>query len=104
MATQGERRALYFLGAVALLGAGTRAWRGRRVDVDTTALTRQIQAVDGRERAGKSSGRVGRSAKKAVRPPEDRSVKPAGNQPVDLDVARESDIEKLPGIGPALAK
>lgn len=100
MATQGERRALFFLAAVALLGAGTRAWRGRSVDVDTTALEKQIAEVDGL--SGERVGRLKRSrvASKPTRPPAD----PPTRQPVDMDIATADEIEKLPGIGPALAK
>ena len=93
MATQGERRALYFLAAVALLGVGTRAWRGRRVAADTTGLTKQIEAID--SAAPRVAGR--RSRKPATRDPQ-----PVAR--IDLDSAPAPDIEKLPGIGPALAK
>ena len=92
MATQGERRALLFLAAVALLGAGTRACRARRVSVDTGAVDRQIALVDG------SAGRQVAAASPrshAARPPRD---------PVDMDAANAADIETLPGIGPALAR
>jgi competence protein ComEA len=93
MATQGERRALFFLAAVALLGAGTRAWRGRHVAVDTTGLTRQIEAIDS-VKPRNSGRRPRKAAASAPEPP----------TPIDLDTASASDIEKLPGIGPALAK
>ena len=92
MATQGERRALFFLAAVALLGAGSRAWRSRSVPADTTALAQQIEAVD---------GAAGRQASK---PRRTKAADPSTRQPVDVDVAPEAEIEKLPGIGPALAK
>ena len=93
MATQGERRALFFLAAVALLGAGTRAWRGKAVPVDTTAITLQLEAIDAAQ--VRSAGR--------------RSRKPAASNPqpateVNLDTASAAEIEKLPGIGPALAE
>ena len=47
MATQGERRALLFLAALAILGAGTRLWRSKRPPAEsTTTLDAQIAAVD----------------------------------------------------------
>jgi competence protein ComEA len=93
MATQGERRALFFLAAVALLGAGSRAWRGRSVAVDTTALTTQIEAID-------SVALRGRTRK--ARNPATRDPRPVTR--IDLDTASAAEIEQLPGIGPALAK
>jgi competence protein ComEA len=88
-----------FLAAVALLGAGTRAWRAKRVSVDTTGLDRQIEAVD--------SARPGRAKRPgSTRSPQfaARNPQSAPRQPVDLDSASPDEIEKLPGIGPALAK
>jgi len=93
MATQGERRALLFLTAVALLGAVTREWRGRHVAVESAGLTRQIAAID-----SVGSRTVGRKPRK----PATRILQPAAL--VDLDTASAADIEKLPGLGPALAK
>lgn len=83
MATQGERRALIFLAGLALLGAGTRALRARRPVSPTRAIDQQIEAID--------------SAKKPSR-------RESARGPVDLDVASAPEIEKLPGIGPSLAK
>jgi competence protein ComEA len=100
MATQGERRALVFLAAVALLGAGTRVWRAQHAAVDTSGITRQLEAVDGL--AGR---RPIKSRKTPAAQPADVSPRqPVDRQPVDLDVAPAAEIEKLPGIGPALAK
>ena len=91
MATQGERKALGFLAAVALLGAGTRACRARRPPVPGAAVEAQIAAVD--------------SAKSLPRRLKSREpANPPTRQPVDLDIASASEIERLPGIGPALAK
>src|SRR4051812_16334908 len=91
MATQGERRALTFLAAVALLGAATRAVRARRPIIPAGAIEAQIAAVD----SAKGSPRRG-----GIRKPADRPSR----QPVDLDIASAEEIEKLPGIGPSLAK
>ena len=99
MATQGERRALIFLAAVALLGAGTRAVRSRKVVVDTAGLTKQIEAVD--SLAGNRESGIGNRRRKP-KPPQSRTE--AGDSPIDLDQASAEEIEKLPGIGPALAK
>src|SRR5437868_3303431 len=86
MATQGERRALFFLAAVALLGAGTRVLRARRPAPPAGAIDQQIAAIDSiRSRPSGRGSRV-----------------PA--TPVDLDAASAEEIEKLPGIGPSLAK
>jgi competence protein ComEA len=107
MATKGERRALWFLAAVALLGAGTRAWRARHIDVSNPGLDDQIQAVD-------SIGAVPRRpsrrkppnppTRQPANPPTREPTNPLPSQPVDLDFASPGDIEKLPGIGPALAR
>jgi competence ComEA-like helix-hairpin-helix protein len=89
MATQGERRALFFLAALAVLGAGTRLWRSKRPLVNDSTLDAQIAAVDS---APSKRGRIRRSAG------------PPTRQPVDLDIASADEIERLPGIGPSLAK
>jgi competence protein ComEA len=101
MATPGERRALLFLVAVALLGAGTRAWRAKRAPVANRQLDGQIEAVDSLRISGSTDRRIGRSRKRAesANPPIRQS-----DNPVDLDTAPADEIEKLPGIGPALAK
>ncbi len=95
MATPGERRALMFLVAVALLGAGTRAVRSKRAPVPNAALDEQIIAVDSAKARPRSTGR-GRQKQ----PP----ANPLPPVPVDLDTAGAAEIEKLPGIGPSLAK
>jgi DNA uptake protein ComE-like DNA-binding protein len=95
MATQGERRALIFLAAVALLGAGSRAWRARHVHVPNEALDQQLKAVDS---AGSSRG-FGKSRRKQ---PAIEHPPPAAK--VDFDLASAAEIERLPGIGPSLAR
>jgi competence protein ComEA len=119
MATKGERRALLFLAVVALLGAGTRAYRARRDAVPTGDLDRQIGAVETSATRGRKGGR-GSSLRKRGRPskPDRRSgsgeFAPAARlaEPyparstsrIDLDAATPTDIERLPGVGPAIAK
>jgi competence protein ComEA len=96
MATQGERRALLFLAAVAVLGAGARACRARHAEVDTTAIAGQLQAVDSAKGRRRNSSRAPRQS------PPVREAPPADR--VDLDVASAGEIEQLPGIGPSLAR
>jgi competence ComEA-like helix-hairpin-helix protein len=100
MATQGERRALYFLAAVALLGAGTRACRARRPAAANAVIDEQIAAVDSLGARGPVQRRRVRST--ATRNPTPRNPTPVSR--VDLDVATAGEIERLPGIGPSLAR
>jgi competence protein ComEA len=108
MATQGERRALMFLAGVALLGAGTRAWRAQRPPVPSTQLDQQIEAVDSvRINGSKKKGRARKPPKAASKPDtaaarHDLALVPTVR--IDLDLAPAPEIEKLPGIGPALAR
>jgi competence protein ComEA len=117
MPTKGERQALVFLAAVALLGAGTRACNARHEVVPTVDLDRQIGAVETSTR-GRKAGRgfSARTRGKASKPdssrdssgfrPAARSAKPhpaSSASRVDLDTAPPAEIERLPGIGPALA-
>lgn len=97
MATKGERQALLFLAAVAALGAGTRMYRARRPPVDDRDLAAQIAAVDS------AAGRPTRSKRrtKPVRRPDTSLTLPSR---IDLDTAAAEAIERLPGIGPSLAK
>jgi competence protein ComEA len=98
MATKGERQALLFLTAVALLGAGTRLYRSRRVGGDMSGVESQLGAVD--------RARTERPAKKSRRASSRASAAPAidsAPRQVDLDRAPATEIERLPGIGPALA-
>src|SRR5438034_7498737 len=67
MATKGERQALLFLAAVAILGAGARACRARQVIPATGDLDRQIGAVESSAPRGRKGGR-GLSVRKNARP------------------------------------
>jgi competence protein ComEA len=127
--TGGERSALRWLLAVAVIGAGSqllRNWRhsGAISPVEREALSRQLLAVDSAQRAGRRGTRAGRGrTRAAVRgavadstagagTPTHRRARLHGNdwraqQPtlerVDLDQADSAALERLPRIGPALA-
>jgi competence protein ComEA len=119
MATKGERKALLFLAAVALLGAGTRACRVRHDAGPTGDLDRQIGAVESSSARGHKSGRAAPARERSRVTRVDRAGDSVGvplaiglgqseaNPPrtrLDLDVAPAADIERLPGIGAAIAK
>jgi DNA uptake protein ComE-like DNA-binding protein len=113
--TPAERKALLFLSAVGLLGAGARVAADRVPGRDAAstqhALARQLAAVD-------SAREARRSGKKAAKRPPKRAprgragtTKPSGAAaagaefatPIDVDVADSAALDRLPGIGPALA-
>jgi DNA uptake protein ComE-like DNA-binding protein len=97
MPTANERRALWFLAIVALSGSVVRVLRARSSaghDAPADAqIARQLARVD--------SARNRRSAPKPARRLPPRVV--ASPELVDLDRATVTEIEQLPGIGPALA-
>jgi len=100
--TKGERQALLFLAAVALLGAGTRCYRARRPTPDPAGVDHQLAALDS---AGRFTREKKSKRKKQPTPPRDTASAPLiTSGKVDLDFASVGTIEKLPGVGPALAK
>jgi competence ComEA-like helix-hairpin-helix protein len=99
--TPSERKALWFLAFVALSGSAVRAWRSQAAAppaTDSAALARQIQRVDSARDARTDRPRGSRA--RAAPKPETTQL----SEPVDLDRATAEDIERLPGIGPALAQ
>lgn len=124
MPTPAERRALLFLTAVGLLGAGVRVARAvgerppvpaaaeRAVAAQQAAIDRAAQRRDSarRERERRRSRGWG-EARQAERDakagrPRARSAPATGglpDRPVDVDVATAAELERLPRIGPALA-
>ncbi len=119
MPTPGERKALLFLGAVVVLGAGARGAAVLRSDKPPDAAARraldaQIEAVDSarqhiasrkkgrkkgkgrRTKATESSGAAGATAPTIP----DEPVVPAI---IDIDIASAAEIETLRGVGPVLA-
>ena len=117
MPTPAERKALFFLAGVILLGASVRVVRAARddgaADASTRqALSRQLAAVDSakRDERGPRASRRGKGGGGARRRQEQAAVAPRADSSttstplIDLDVAPESEIEKLPRIGPVLAR
>lgn len=139
MPTPAERRALFFLSGLLLLGAGARTISARSsaqeplTAADSAALQGQLQSVDS-ARARSKKPRTARSRKRKEevkgpgvapgmgissdpvrrepiyiseapsRPRRGSSPKPGGGAPVDLDRAGAAEIERLPRIGPVLAR
>lgn len=121
MPTPAERRALLFVATVAALGIGVRGCRAvSRPEApldDREALARQIAAVDsvvasgGRRRPtakrGAPAASVATSQSVGLPPPRSRASAPATTSStplsVDLDRASAEELDRLPGIGPALA-
>jgi competence protein ComEA len=101
MPTPNERKGLLFLALVALSGTGVRVWRAKLpppTHSEAAALDRQMGRVDSARIAKRSKARVPRSKAKVSGPA------PLDSQPIDINAASASQIEALPGIGPALAK
>lgn len=124
MPTPHERTALAFLAALALLAAGVRAVGVRRFETDVAqasgaraadnaraalALAAQQAAVDSAASAPKRRRPRARTntstspAPRAVPPPAARQpVTPL--PPVNVNRASANELERLPRVGPALAK
>lgn len=119
MPTPGERQALLFIAAVAALGIGVRSCRALRPaagDRDANAaLAAQISQVDSaiasggaRRRAAADPDRRTTTARTPSGSPPDRPrnpppAEPVASRPVDIDLATAEELDRLPGIGPALA-
>ncbi len=116
--TPAERQALLFVAAVAALGVGFRGFRSLRADdVSPSAqasLATQLRQVDSAITSGgaararrpkpaetprEASGGRPRPSKAAGTRDDERGLR----EPLDLDLAGAEDLDRLPGIGPALA-
>src|SRR5206468_1538088 len=124
MPTPAEKKALLFLASVALLGASVRALRAigtieRRPPSDSRALEAQLSAVDSARRVKQAKGPRGKARGRHRLPPDTLSGsdviaerrspngKPHAALPlsrIDVDLATASQLDVLPGVGPALAR
>jgi DNA uptake protein ComE-like DNA-binding protein len=108
MSLQSDHKALVFIAAVAILGAGVRVVRAAgRGDGPTAqpALERQVQSADSASRAGR--GGKGKARKPARRPVADSiSRKPSAPRSgkLDLDIATAVQLDSVPGVSTAMAK
>lgn len=127
--TPGERKALLFLGTVALLGAAVQLRPGDAAlapsPAELSALERQIGATDSAASADDAK-RAPRSKRAPRRPPaadlrpqpeplpsaappptlrsaQGRLPNAQPPTPLDVDRATAAELEALPGVGPALA-
>lgn len=134
MSLRPDQKALVFLGAVAVLGAGVRvsraASRGDASPTEQAALDRQMAAADSAANAGRavggarrSTGRAGRRSARTREWSDSASSADTGqgepsrkkgreprtgpgyiNGKLDLDVATAAQIDSLPGVTPTMAK
>ncbi len=119
MSISSEHKALVFVGAVAVLGAGVRVARARGGDAPAVqpALEHQIQASDSSKNAKSQKG----SRKKSSQPVDSsraaaaapkRAAHGAGpldrpgyiNGKLDLDVATAAQLDSLSGVTPTMAR
>jgi len=132
MPTAAEKNALYFLAAVALVGGGARAVANtrfsglvdasERLGVNDTgsmgerAIAAQIAAADSARGARSRRPQKGSRRKSSSRPNADSSfgdrepripsriVPPRPPPSVDVNRATQAELERLPRVGPALAR
>ncbi len=133
MPTTAERQALAFLAAVALVGGGVRLVGVQRFERDVSAATMredgspatdpsqsqllaQIDAVDSAQQArpgrrnrrkaatGGAEARGRSSPRGSVPTLGDRAATPSPDYPLNVNDATAEELERLPRVGPALAR
>ena len=115
MSMRADHKALVFLGAIGVLGAGVRVVRASAAAAPASqpALEHQMQAADSSAKAIHAPRKKGRTAVPRAAP-DSAKRKPTGggalDRPgyifgkLDLDVATIAQIDSLPGVGAAMAK
>jgi competence protein ComEA len=122
MPTSQERTALIFLAGIALVAVGVRVVGVQRFDAEVAAasggqgpdsslavraLAAQVAAVDSARSAPRrsKSGRPRTPSSRAARAPKLPATKAlAPRLPIDVNAATAAELERLPRVGPALAK
>jgi|ERR1043166_2523782 competence protein ComEA len=103
MPTNGERQALVFLTAVALLGIGARACRERQESPPPKELDRQIASVESRP-ARRDRARANPARRDSTSGTTGSSPPPTVSGRIDIDAATVNELARVPGISRALAK
>lgn len=128
MSLRPDHKALVFLGAIAVLGAGVRVVRANSASADAAqpGLERQTKSADSAAQAARDKQSTGRGRSSSRAPAKRRSsggrakTKPGEAMPkygdgpfdrpgyingkLDLDVATAAQIDSLPGVGSTMAK
>ena len=119
MSLRSDHKALVFLGAVGVLGAGVRVVRAagkESIPAVQPALEHQARVADSAAQAqrgakGKKKGRGGRDATSKTERDQARPAPPgSADRPgyvrgrLDLDVATAAQIDSLPGVSAGMAR
>ena len=114
MTIRTDHKALLFIGAIGVLGAGVRVVRAATAPTTELqpALVHQIQAADSSAKAAHAP--KGRKRKAAGQASPDSARKAYGSGPLDrpgyigtrldLDVASAAQVDSLPGVTPMMAR
>src|SRR5438045_6361682 len=108
MSLRPDHKALVFIGAIGVLGAGVRVMRastGEPALVAQPALEHQLAAADS---SRKQQGRGRSASKQGANGRRERGPTAAGPRPtrgkLDVDVATAAQLDLLPGVTPTIAK
>lgn len=109
MSLQSDHKALIFVGAIAVLGAGVRITRASVTSAAVKAqpaLDRQMQAADSAKRAIGAKRKPAKSSGAHAQQPAGGAVAAAVGRAgrVDADIATAAQLDSLPNVGPSLAK